>query len=55
MLSSLKGIEKMITLPINELDLSNNLITSSVELERLKGFKELKTLIVMGNTVDVTE
>ncbi len=45
----------MITLPINELDLSNNLITASVELDRLKGFKELKTLIVIGNTVDVTE
>lgn len=49
MLSSLKGVERLKVLSINELDLSGNQIVDSKEFERLKGFIALKKIRMEGN------
>ena len=54
MLQSLKGIERMKGLKINELDLTGNQIKDSTEIQRLKEFKELKKLRIEGNQISVT-
>ena len=53
-LLSLKGIERIKGLKINELDLTGNQIIDCTELQRLKGFQELKKLRIEGSQISIT-
>jgi hypothetical protein len=50
----LKGIERMNGLKINELDLTGNQIIDTEELQRLKGFQELKKLRIESSQISIT-
>jgi hypothetical protein len=50
----LKGIERIKGLKINELDLTGNQIIDCTELQRLKGFQELKKLRIEGSQISIT-
>jgi len=50
----LKGIERIKELKINELDLTGNQIIDCTELQRLKGFQELKKLRIEGSQISIT-